>query len=52
MMNDVIVFKVHIQENLEKYEDFVAEEVEREVEEQEASAQPNGVEQRGDEMEE
>ena len=42
MMNDVIVFKVHIQENLEKYEDFVAEEVEREVEEQEASALPNG----------
>jgi len=35
MLNDVIKFKVHIQKSLEDYEQFVAEEVEKECEEQE-----------------
>lgn len=44
MLNDVIKFKVHIQKSLEDYEQFVAEEVERECEnvelqEQEAEAE-------------
>ena len=38
MLNDVIKFKIHIQGSLEAYEEFVAQEVEREVEEQEGSA--------------
>lgn len=35
MLNDVIKFKVHVQSSLEGYEDFVAQEVDRECEEQE-----------------
>ncbi|KAH0390500.1 HEC/Ndc80p family protein-like protein, partial [Aureobasidium melanogenum] len=35
MLNDIIKFKVHIQSSLEGYEEFVAQEVERECEEQE-----------------
>ncbi|KAJ9649682.1 kinetochore-associated Ndc80 complex subunit ndc80 [Coniosporium tulheliwenetii] len=38
MLNDVIKFKVHIQKSLEDYEQFVAEEVEKECEEQEMVA--------------
>lgn len=38
MLNDIIKFKIHIQTSLEGYEDFVAQEVERECEEQEAAA--------------
>jgi kinetochore protein NDC80 len=49
MLNDVIKFKIHIQGSLEAYEEFVAQEVERECEEQEAAAPP---EPQGDEMEE
>jgi hypothetical protein len=36
MLNDVIKFKIHVQGSLEAYEEFVAQEVEREWEEQEA----------------
>ncbi len=49
MLNDVIKFKIHVQGSLEAYEEFVAQEVEKECEEQEASAPP---EPQGDEMEE
>ena len=38
MITDIIKFKIHIQQSLENYEDFVAQEVEREVEEQEAAS--------------
>lgn len=31
MLNDIIKFKVHIQKNLEDYEGFVAEELEKEL---------------------
>lgn len=34
MLNDVIKFKLHIQKNLEEYEDFIAEEVDRDLDEQ------------------
>ena len=37
IINDIIKFKVHIQSSLEGYEEFVAQEVERECEEQEAA---------------
>lgn len=37
MLNDIIKFKIHVQESLEAYEEFVASEVEHEVEEQAAS---------------
>lgn len=37
MLNEVIKFKVHVQGSLEGYEEFVAQEVERECEEQEAA---------------
>jgi len=33
MLNDIIKFKIHVQESLEGYEQFIAEEVERELEE-------------------
>lgn len=36
MLNDIIKFKIHIQGSLEGYEEFVAQEVERECDEQEA----------------
>jgi hypothetical protein len=45
MLNDVIKFKIHVQGSLEAYEEFVAQEVEREWEEQEAQipqSQQNG----------
>jgi kinetochore protein NDC80 len=35
MLNDIIKFKIHVQGSLEAYEDFVAQEVERECAEQE-----------------
>jgi kinetochore protein NDC80 len=38
MLNDVIHFKVHIQGRLENYEDFLAQQVDREMEEQEQEA--------------
>jgi kinetochore protein NDC80 len=31
MLNDVIKFKVHVQKNLEDYESFVADELEKEL---------------------
>ncbi|GAM87967.1 hypothetical protein ANO11243_059960 [Dothideomycetidae sp. 11243] len=37
MLNDIIKFKVHVQTSLEGYEEFVAQEVEAECEEQEAA---------------
>ena len=37
MLNDIIKFKVHVQSSLEGYEEFVAQEVEAECEEQEAA---------------
>lgn len=56
MLTDIIKFKIHIQKSLETYEDFVAGEVEREVEEQEAASAAGADavvdERRGDEMEE
>lgn len=35
MLNDIIRFKIHVQQSLEDYEEFVAQEVEKECEEQE-----------------
>jgi kinetochore protein NDC80 len=35
MLNDIIKFKVHVQKSLEDYEQFVADQVENEYEEQE-----------------
>ena len=53
MLNDVIKFKIHVQGSLEAYEEFVAQEVEKECEEQEAAAPLNdGEVQHGEEMEE
>lgn len=52
MLNDVIKFKIHIQGSLEAYEEFVAQEVEREVEEQDQASEPPAEEGRFDEMEE
>ena len=37
MLNDIIKFKIHVQGSLEAYEDFVAQEVERECQEQEVA---------------
>ena len=42
MLNDVIRFKVHVQKSLEDYENFVAEEVEQEVAEQDSIVIPDG----------
>lgn len=44
MLNDVIKFKVHVQKSLEDYEQFVAEEVEKECEEQEMGEMEEGIE--------
>ena len=52
MLNDIIKFKIHVQGSLESYEEFVAQEVERECEEQEAADKDAGVGADGDEMEE
>lgn len=38
MLNDIIRFKIHVQGSLEAYEEFVAQEAEREFEEQAAAA--------------
>jgi len=43
MLNDIIKFKVHVQKSLEDYEQFVAEEVEKECEEQEMGAMEVGM---------
>lgn len=48
MLNDIIKFKIHIQTSLERYEDDVAEEIERECKEQEAAETAGPV----DEMQE
>lgn len=45
MLNDIIRFKVHIQKSLEDYEVFVAEEVERELDENEGEGRANDDEQ-------
>ena len=54
MLNDIIKFKIHVQGALENYEEFVAQEVERECDEQEAAGPAGGdaEESQGDEMEE
>lgn len=44
MLNDIIKFKIHVQQSLEGYEEFVAQEVEREVEEGEGAAVGGGEE--------
>jgi kinetochore protein NDC80 len=36
MLNDVIKFKMHVQKNLEDYEGFVADELEKELGSEEA----------------
>ena len=52
-MNDVIKFKIHIQGSLGTYEDFVADEVDREREEHDAAAPTGEIEeQHHDDMEE
>jgi len=54
MLTDIINFKVRIQASLEKYEDFVAQEVELECVEQEArdvGSSGGRDERRGEEME-
>ena len=43
MLNEIIRFKIHVQGSLEAYEEFVAAEVEREWEEQEAANAGDGV---------
>ncbi len=48
MLNDVIKFKIHVQTSLVKHEGFVAQEVEREIEEQQQWA-GEGREEDGDE---
>lgn len=35
MLNEIIRFKIHVQQSLEGYEDFVAQEVDKEMEEAE-----------------
>ena len=49
MLNDIIKFKIHVQGSLEAYEEFVAQEVERECEEQEADAPSAEAEMKDDE---
>lgn len=46
MLNDVIKFKVHIQGSLEAYEEFIAQEVEREFEERREDVDGHGDEER------
>lgn len=43
MLNDIIKFKIHIQQSLEGYEEFVAQEVEREVEGQGQANEGRGL---------
>lgn len=40
ILNDVIKFKLHIQKNLTDYEDFVADELQRELGTDEAGKEP------------
>ncbi|THW63463.1 HEC/Ndc80p family protein-like protein [Aureobasidium pullulans] len=51
MLNDIIKFKVHIQGSLEGYEEFVAQEVERECEEQEREEMGADDEKYGEDVE-
>ena len=51
MLNDIIKFKVHIQGSLEGYEEFVAQEVERECEEQEREEMGADDEKYGEDLE-
>jgi kinetochore protein NDC80 len=39
MLDDIVRFKLHVQKNLEDYEQFIADEVERSCEEQDMLAQ-------------
>lgn len=43
MLNDIIKFKVHIQKNLEDYEGFVADELEKELGSDEMRDDTRGV---------
>lgn len=43
MLNDVIKFKMHIQKNLEEYEFFVADELEKELGGEEAKDETRAV---------
>lgn len=52
MLNDIIKFKIHVQQSLEAYEEFVAQEVEQECEEQERGDSVGEVSGEGNEMEE
>ena len=52
MLNDIIKFKIHIQGSLEAYEEFVAQEVEHECDEQEAAGPLDDGLRHGDDMEE
>ena len=51
MLNDIIKFKVHIQSSLEGYEEFVAQEVERECEAQEREEMGADDEKYGEDLE-
>lgn len=44
MLNDVIKFKMHVQKNLEDYEFFVADELEKELGSDEAKDETRAVE--------
>jgi kinetochore protein NDC80 len=44
MLNDIIKFKVHIQKNLEDYEGFVADELEKELGSDDIGDDTRGVE--------
>lgn len=44
MLNDIIKFKVHIQKNLEDYEGFVADELEKELGSDEMRDETQGIE--------
>lgn len=44
MLNDVIKFKMHVQKNLEEYELFVADELEKELGTEEARDETRAVE--------
>lgn len=48
MLDDIVRFKLHVQKNLEDYEQFIADEVERSCEEQDLLAQ-GGDEEMADE---
>ncbi|KAG8626342.1 hypothetical protein KVT40_005287 [Elsinoe batatas] len=50
MLNDIIKFKVHVQTSLEGYEEFVAQEVEAECEEQEAAEAAEMAEEEGEDI--